>query len=160
MLRNLSIQIVVFFTIFQLLSWFKEADMLSTNSKLNHQSVSLVSTIGEPVSLTAKGKTVLYFFAPWCGVCHASIDNLQAIYQKNENIQVIAIALDFMETKEVDDFVAQHQLTFPVVYGNEKVKQLYKIKGYPSYYVLNEENTVIAKSMGYSTELGLFLRTL
>ncbi len=160
MFRNILIQIVVFFTIFQLLSWFKEADMLSTNSNLSHQQHALVSTMGDTVSLTAKKKTVLYFFAPWCTVCHASIDNLQAIYQKNGNIQVIAIALDFMETEEVDDFVAQHQLTFPVVFGNEKIKQFYKVKAYPSYYVLNEDNTVIAKSMGYSTELGLYLRTL
>ena len=89
-----------------------------------------------------------------------SISNLQAIYEKNDRINVIAVALDFVDQKEVFEFSSQHQLTFPIALGNEQIKAQFKIKGYPSYYVIDEENTVVAKSMGYSSEIGLFLRTL
>jgi hypothetical protein len=34
------------------------------------------------------------------------------------------------------------------------------VQGYPSYYVLDGQNTVVARSLGYSTEIGLYLRTL
>lgn len=134
--------------------------MLSTETNVLAEAFVLDSTAGEKVSLTADKRTILYFFAPWCSVCHVSIANLQQTYQKNPNINVIAIGLDFLEKDEIDSFVARHELTFPVVYGNEKVKHFFQITGYPSYYVLNEENTIVAKSMGYSTELGLYLRSL
>jgi thiol-disulfide isomerase/thioredoxin len=134
--------------------------MLATKSKLTKHHFVLPTTVGNTITLTPEKKTVIYFFAPWCHVCHASIDNLQSIYQRNEELNVIAVALDYMDVSEIEDFVAQHQLTFPVALGNEKVKQAYKVNGYPSYYVINEQNTVIAKSLGYSTELGLYLRSL
>jgi len=161
LIKNLLVQIVIFTAIFQFLSWFKESDMLTRNTSLAEQSFVLTSTVDEYVSLQANQKTkVIYFFAPWCHVCHASISNLQAIYQKNENIDVVAVALDFVDKAEIEQFVIQHHLTFPVVFGNEQVKSAYKISAYPSYYVINEENTVVSKSMGYSSELGLYLRSL
>jgi thiol-disulfide isomerase/thioredoxin len=143
--------------------------MLSTDSSLNtivagqHKAhIDKVPTLMcKNISLKASGKTtILYFFAPWCQVCHASIENLQALYQKNEHIDVIAIALDFTTKQEVMKFTSQHQLTFPIALGNEAIKQTFKISGYPSYYVLSEENVIIGKSMGYSSELGLYLRSL
>ena len=134
--------------------------MLETEQSLKEYSFNLPTVTGEVISLSPQKKTVIYFFAPWCSICHASIDNLQATYQKNEEINVIAVALDFVDVSEIEDFVAKHQLTFPIAIGNEKVKQAYKVHGYPSYYVINEENTVISKSIGYSTEIGLYLRSL
>ncbi len=160
MLRSIAIQATVFFVIFQLLSWFKESDMLSTDTDLTHYQFVLPTTVGETVSLSPKQTTVVYFFAPWCTVCHASIDNLQKIYQENEQIDVIAVALDYMDRADIDEFASTHSLTFPIAFGNEEVKKAYQIRAYPSYYIVNEDNIVLSKSMGYSTELGLFLRTL
>ena len=57
-------------------------------------------------------------------------------------------------------FTNNHQLTFPVALGNEQVKADFKVLGYPSYYVLDGQNTVIARSLGYTTEIGLYLRSL
>jgi len=138
----------------------RETSMLSTDTQVVENQYVLDSTVGDKVNLATNKRTILYFFAPWCSVCHVSIANLQQTYQKNPNINVIAIGLDFMEKEEIDNFVARHELTFPVVYGNEKVKHDFQITGYPSYYVLNEENTIVNKSMGYSTEIGLYLRSL
>lgn len=143
--------------------------MLSTNTPLTEiakatQAVvidEVPTLMGETISLNAQGKTtILYFFAPWCQVCHASIGNLQALFQKNEQLDVIAVAMDFTSSEEVMRFTSQHQLTFPIALGNEAIKQTFEISGYPSYYVLNEENVIIGKSMGYSSELGLYLRSL
>jgi peroxiredoxin len=139
--------------------------MLSTDVELsvsNNLVLTQVPTLmGDTVSLNSQGKTtVLYFFAPWCQICHLSIDNLQAQYEKNEHIDVVAVALDFMTVGEVMEFTKQHQLTFPIALGNEKIKQAFSISGFPSYYVINEENIILGKSMGYSSELGLYLRSL
>jgi len=161
LLKNLFIQVIVFFTIFQALSMFREVDMLSTGEVVVTQSTLLKTLDNKTIDLNHINKTtVVYFFAPWCQICHMSINNLQAIYKKNDHINVVAVALDYVDKKEVFEFSNQHQLTFPIVLGNEQIKAQFKIKGYPSYYVIDEENTIIAKSMGYSSEIGLLLRTL
>ncbi len=139
--------------------------MLSTDSQFNATPISQFDKVNtlmrETVSLNADGKTkVLYFFAPWCQVCHVSIANLQALYQSNENIEVVAIVMDYTDIDEVMVFSKKHQLTFPIALGNETIKDVFSITGYPSYYVLNEQNIITARSMGYSSQLGLYLRTL
>lgn len=164
-LRSLGIQLLLFVIVFQAISFLRETSMLSTDVDLSaaeNQSFTHVPTLmGETVSLNSQGKTtVLYFFAPWCQICHMSIDNLQTLYVKNENIEVIAVALDFVDTDEVMDFTKQHQLTFPIALGNEEIKHAFSISGFPSYYVISEENIIVSKSMGYSSALGLYLRSL
>lgn len=163
--RSLAIQALLFFIVFQSISFLREMSMLSTDvelSTVDSLSFEKVPTLmGETVSLNSQGKTtVLYFFAPWCQICHMSMGNLQALYEKNEHLEVVAVAMDFTNIEEVMDFTKQHQLTFPIALGNEEIKHAFSISGFPSYYVISEENTIIAKSMGYSSELGLYLRSL
>lgn len=165
MLRSLLIQVVIFFVAFQGISWVRETSMLSTDANLTSEvhiaGQHLPTIVGDTISLQSKGKkTVVYFFAPWCQVCHMSIENLQAVYEKNEALDVVAVALDYSKVEEVEAFTKQHQLTFPIALGNEVIKKSLSVSGYPSYYVINEENIIIAKSMGYSSELGLYLRSL
>lgn len=139
----------------------RETSMLPTGEVFVPRDILLKTLDNKTIELTnINKKTVVYFFAPWCQICHVSISNLQSLYEKNEDINVIAVALDYIDKKEVTEFSNQHQLTFPIALGSEQVKALFKVKGYPSYYVLDEENTIIAKSMGYSSEIGLLLRTL
>lgn len=164
-LRSLAIQALIFFAIFQGISLVRETSMLSTDTNITQASelsfVRVPTLMGETVSLNSKGKnTVIYFFAPWCQVCHVSIGNLQALYEKNEHLDVIAVVLDYASVDEVMAFSKQHQLTFPIALGSEKIKQAFSISGYPSYYIISEENSIIGKSMGYSSELGLYLRSL
>ena len=164
-LRSLGIQVLFIFIVFQAISFFRETSMLSTDVELStskNQSFTQVPTLmGETVSLNSQGKTtVLYFFAPWCQICHLSISNLQALYEKNEQIEVVAVAMDYTGVDEVMEFTKQHQLTFPIALGNEEIKHAFSISAFPSYYVVNKENTIIGKSMGYSSELGLYLRSL
>ncbi len=165
MLRSFAIQALIFFVAFQGISLLRETSMLSTDveiTTITSQATRNVPTLmGETIDLASQGKTtVIYFFAPWCQVCHVSIGNVQTLYEKNEHLDVIAVALDYTRIDEVTNFTRQHQLTFPIALGNEAIKHAFSISGYPSYYVISEENTIIGKSMGYSSELGLYLRSL
>lgn len=161
MLRNIAIQIVIFVIIFQLFSWFKERNMLDSGTQVSNEPIMLNTIMDEQVALSSKDKkTVIYFFAPWCQICHLSIDNLQEFYLENQDINVVAVALDYVEADEIIDFSKDHQLTFPIALGNEQIKQKFKISAYPSYYIVDENNVMIKKSLGYSTKIGMYLRTL
>lgn len=143
------------------MSFIRETNMLSTDESVQQLSMQLPTLSGDSLTLAAKNKTtVFYFFAPWCEICHLSIGNLQSVYEKNDNIDVVAIALDFTSKEEVQRFISRHKLTFPIALGNDQVKEQFKIPGYPSYYVVDADNMITNKSMGYSTEVGLYLRSL
>lgn len=159
MFKSLAIQIFVFLLIFQGISMLRETSMLGYSESVPEHNLPTLT--GDVVSVGAFDKpVVVYFFAPWCKVCHMSIKNLQKTYEEHGDIDVIAVALDFADKHEVEEFVGSHQLTFPVALGNETIKSDYQISGYPSYYVINEQNIITSKSLGYSTELGLQLRVL
>lgn len=161
MIRSLSIQVVIFILIFMGISWFKEINMMPKREPIADNTIQLQTIMGDIIPISAnKKQTVLYFFAPWCHVCEFSISNLQTFYQQNEEVDVIAIALDYVDSHEIEKYATKHQLTFPIALGNGKVKKSFKISAYPSYYVINADNTIIARSIGYSTEFGLYLRNM
>ena len=164
-LRRLGIQVLLFVVVFQGMSFLRETSMLSTDVELSaSQNLSFTEVptlMGETVSLNAQGKTtIIYFFAPWCQICHMGIGNLQSLYEKNEDIDVVAVVLDYVDNDEVMEFTKQHTLTFPIALGSEEIKHAFSISGFPSYYVINKDNAIVGKSMGYSSELGLYLRSL
>jgi thiol-disulfide isomerase/thioredoxin len=176
-IKKWTLQIIIFVTLFWCISYYKERNMLTTLVPEQNKQQAMASADkvgataelstflptlkGDPIEVKAQDKqTIIYFFAPWCQICHLSIGNLQSIYEKNPHIDIISVALDYESVEDIRDFTNQHQLTFPVVLGNSQVKKQFKISGYPSYYVLNKNNEIVGKSMGYSTELGLYLRSL
>lgn len=161
MVRSIAIQVIIFVIIFNVISWFRATSMLDTKTQLSPEPQIVTTLMDDEIPLVVDNKeTIIYFFAPWCTVCHYSIDNLEAFYLENQDINVIAVALDFTDIDEIRAFASEHQLTFPIAIGNEKIKQQFSVSGYPSYYVVNENKTIVDKSLGYSSKVGMYLRTL
>lgn len=162
-MKNLILQVCIVIVVFNLVSAFRETSMLSSwdvNRAPNYTLLNLDKKQSNLFREDSSNKTILYFFAPWCSVCRASIENLQITYQNNSSIDIKAIALDYSSQAEVEDFANDLSLTFPILLGDEHLKNAYKVTAYPSYYVVNEKQQIEHRSMGYSTELGLFLRSL
>jgi peroxiredoxin len=119
---------------------------------------------GDEVSLAqARGKTVvLYFFAPWCGVCGASSKNVVALREarREAEVAVYAVGLDWSSPDELARFARDHELNVPVLVGDDDVRRRYAIQAYPTIYVIDERGRVRDRVAGYTTELGLRLRSL
>ena len=141
------------------ISWYKEQTLLKS-----------ASTAPAFIAMTAEGdlfrstelqgrQTLLYFFAPWCGICRLSMPNLKYFQADNEGLAVYAIALQYDSAQQVADFVADLDLEVPVLLGNQQLATDYQIQAFPTYYVINAEGQISAKSLGYSTALGLWLRS-
>jgi len=153
---------LIFIGLFVLITWWQQKDMLSTANDNLSPSFSLVSVEGEVFEFASHQQTkttLIYFFAPWCSVCHASIDNIEAIRRGSPNeINFYAVALDWKSKEEVEEFLSEHDLKLPVLLGTQKTQDDFKIKGFPSYYVIDEKGILQSRDFGYTTELGMRVR--
>jgi len=162
LIRSTLINIALAAIIFFLVSAFQERNLLKTNnSPAPYFSLALLNKIDKRLSIAElKGKTtVIYFFAPWCTVCKYSMPNLEAAI-KGSDINAIGIALDYKSTMQVEEFVSDLALTMPILLGNEQTQANYKVSAFPTYYIINEQLQISARSMGYSSQLGITLRAL
>ncbi|WP_100640848.1 thioredoxin fold domain-containing protein [Alteromonas facilis] len=136
---------------------WQQRDMLTSNTSVGVNNRHYATTHGTSEPLLADGKpTLVYFFAPWCQVCHLSIGNLE--YIDNENIRIVRVALDYASEDDVLAFAQQHNIQAPILYGNEQLKSQFKVDAYPTYYMVNASHEIVSGTRGYSTAVGLKVR--
>lgn len=136
--------------------------MLDTDGSHSVPSLQVQQANGERVNLDQfKGQPVIYYFwAPWCTVCKVSMPNLQEFHQENGNkVKVVAVALSYDSDQEVVEYMKNNNFDFDYVLGNVSVSQAFKIQGFPTYYMADEKGKLVAKSMGYSSEIGMKIRS-
>jgi thiol-disulfide isomerase/thioredoxin len=152
-LRDIAIGAVLIGLVF----YWQSQDMVETDGSIAIANTRLPVLSGETDFLFVQGKqTLVYFFAPWCQVCHLSIGNLD--YLDESNVNIVRIALDYESANSVTQFAQQHNISSDIFLGNESIKQTFKVTAYPTYYLLDTEQNIIGGSKGYSTAVGLKLR--
>jgi thiol-disulfide isomerase/thioredoxin len=102
---------------------------------------------------------IVYFFAPWCAYCRNSIGNLDDLLAGGSVGWVSAIALDYADAGEVLEFVKDTGIDLPVLMGNGQTAQDWGIKGFPTYFVIDAAGNIHSRSVGYSTWLGIRVRS-
>lgn len=139
--------------------WWQEKDLLPDDGSERIALKPLPTLNGGAFQLLPDSRpTLIYFFAPWCSVCHLSIDNLQ--YLDTDKVRVLTVALDYNSREQVSAFFDDHEFKGPVLLGHDDLKSQFNLSGYPTYYILDPELKVISRSQGYSTAIGLKLRSV
>ncbi|WP_157729972.1 TlpA family protein disulfide reductase [Bacterioplanes sanyensis] len=142
--------------VFVLLSSWMTRSMLDSGVRLAPLSVQTLSK--QSLQLQWQHPTTLvYAFAPWCGVCRVSMPSLNLL--QNENVRIVAIGFDFDSTDQVQQFVTDIGYDGEVYLGDAKLFQQLQLSGYPSYYVVSRDGAIRHKDRGLSTPPGLWLRT-
>ncbi len=140
---------------------FQSRNMLAADGEVAPELQGETLT-GQPYDLEdARARPALvYFFAPWCKICAASSGNLNRLrrWRDSEEIEIVAVALDWGAAEEVRDYVERHDFDVTVVLGDASIARQWQIQAYPSYYVLNSEHRIVRRDIGYSSQLGLWLR--
>lgn len=137
---------------------YQNRNLLEDDGSIQIAAQNFVQLNGDMYSLEPSDKkTLIYFFAPWCSVCKMSIGNLDVV--DTEQFNVVRIALDYQSVEEIQAFAQEAGVQGTVLLGGAVHKQRFNISGYPTYYILNENLQVVKRDMGYSTSLGLKLRT-
>jgi peroxiredoxin len=140
---------------------FQSRNMLATDGEAAPELRGITLT-GQPYDLESASEkpALVYFFAPWCRICAASSGNLNRLrrWRATGEIEIVAVALDWSTADEVREYVERHDLNVTVVLGDTNVARQWQIQAYPSYYVLDSEHRIVRRDIGYSTQLGLWLR--
>ena len=160
-LRSFLLNAAFFVAVFFVLLAFQSRNMLAVDGQPAPE-LKGIKLGGAAYDLADAGDrpALVYFFAPWCKICAASADNLNRLrrWRDASDIEIVAVALDWNLADEVRDYVERHDLNVTVVLGNRDVRQRWQVQAYPSYYVLDSEHRIERRDIGYSTQLGLWLR--
>ncbi|MCB1584522.1 MAG: TlpA family protein disulfide reductase [Xanthomonadales bacterium] len=143
-------------------SWWQNKDSLSAEGQIA-PDFTLTALDQSVYQLSRyRGREVLvYFFAPWCSICRLSADNLNNLraVRSDDNLMIMMVALSYEHVDEVRTFVDDLNLQVPVLLGTKQQLTDYQIIGFPTYYVIDSQGKLQSKSIGYSTELGMRVRT-
>jgi peroxiredoxin len=118
---------------------------------------------GAPISLASLGgkPTLLFFWAPWCGVCSSESDNIsRVLHLAGGRANVVSISLASPDRAAVERFVQQHGVDYPVLLGDEATGQAWRVDSFPTVYVLDSAGRITGSAVGYTTTVGLLWRLL
>ncbi|MGG4096567.1 redoxin domain-containing protein [Paenibacillus lautus] len=142
--------------------------LVSPNDKNNPEAVAeglkpglrapdftLMNREGQEIKLSDyRGQTVLLnFWASWCPPCKVEMPYMQDFYDKHqdENVIILAVNMTHLENSmsEVQSFVEQNGLTFPVLYDqNGASTRRYEVVAYPTTYVISPDGLISERFQG------------
>ncbi len=107
---------------------------------------------GRPLSSADwRGKVVIVnFWATWCPPCRAEIPDLVALQNKyRDRLLIIGVSQDEGSVEGVKQFVAAHQMNYPVVMMTPEIDQAFPgIRALPTSFILDRESRVVQRHVG------------
>ena len=105
---------------------------------------------GESVSVRegSAPATMLVFFASWCPHCQNEAPILSELQGQYDDLRMVMVGIDGADNPDkVREFVEQYDIESPAVY-EPALGPEYRVSGYPTSYVLDEDNEVIGAHSG------------
>jgi thiol-disulfide isomerase/thioredoxin len=161
--RGLLFELLVVVALIGGVHAWRARDLLPTDERTPAPPLSLRDLEGRNWSTAelAGRPAVIYFFAPWCKVCSASAPQLDWFHRwRGDHVAVLLVGLDWSSTAELREYASRHEVSMPVLAGLASTAADWKVRGYPTYYVLDARGRIAARDVGFTTAIGLWLRTL
>lgn len=101
-----------------------------------------------------RGKiVVLNFWATWCAPCKFEMPFFEQLYTSGRpGLEIWGINFD-EPPLQVENFVKELDLSFPILLDpGGKIQKLYRVRGYPTTYVIDEEGVIRFHHIGLITE--------
>ena len=111
-----------------------------------------------------RGKiVVLNFWATWCEPCKLEMPYFEQLHTAGRSdLEIWGVNFD-EPSRQVENFVEEYNLSFPIVLDPGGVVQnLYRVRGYPTTYVVDQDGVIQFHHIGLITEdqLGSYLDKL
>ncbi|HAW07627.1 MAG TPA: hypothetical protein DCW42_00390 [Bacteroidetes bacterium] len=112
---------------------------------------------GKAYSLDAlKGKVVLMdFWATWCSPCKQVMPEIQKIWNKYKNQNVIVVGINTWEqTGDPAKFMKDNNYNYILLLNGNDVAKSYNVSGIPTLYVIDKNGNVAHSEVGAVPDLG------
>lgn len=104
-------------------------------------------------------RTLLVVWAPWCTVCKLETGSVRRVRSWLEpSIRVVSIAASYKSDQEVQQYVHEEGVDYPVWLADDKFVGAFGVQAFPSFFVLDADGRVVGSMQGYTTAPGLWLR--
>jgi thiol-disulfide isomerase/thioredoxin len=100
-----------------------------------------------------RGKWVIVnFWATWCPPCLEEIPDLVAIKESRKDVQVIGIAMEFQDDKQVMQFADGMFVNYPIVLGDRKISAtIGQVDGLPTTFIYDPQGRLAERHVGKIT---------
>ena len=111
--------------------------------------VALRELRGEP--------TLIAFFAPWCGVCKVTAQNVRWVHGAGRRVVSIGSAYGD-DAASVAAYARDHELPSPVLLDDQGAAERFGVTAYPTFFFVDARGRITGSTVGYTTTLGLLAR--
>jgi peroxiredoxin len=98
-----------------------------------------------------RGQVVfLNFWATWCPPCREEMPAMERLWraQRATGLVMVAVSVD-ADPKVVAPFIAEHDLTFPIVLDpGMEIANLYQVRALPSSFIIDPDGMMAALALG------------
>jgi thiol-disulfide isomerase/thioredoxin len=102
-----------------------------------------------------KGKWVLVnYWATWCPPCLEEVPDLVNLYdqRKQKDLMVIGVVFDYKDVKEVNEYVDDMLMSYPIVLGDDSVTaQIGSAEVMPTTFIYNPQGVLVKIKRGLIT---------
>lgn len=99
--------------------------------------------------MPSKGKYMLLdFWETWCGYCLLAMPKIKELHEKynSKGLEIVGVVLE--NKLQVEKIVKTQAFPYPTVFGDEQIKEAYKLEARPRYILIDDTGKVLADSYG------------